>query len=64
VIAEHKKLILSDYLKDLGNEISNLYHTMDEDEEISNDRFNNVYEALFEKINYLHMQLQEETYFS
>jgi hypothetical protein len=62
-ITENKKLILSDYLRQLGNEISNLYHTLENDETVPNESFK-VYDQMIEKLNYLHTQLEEEIYFS
>lgn len=62
-ITENKKGTLIDLLKQMESEISELYHCLEDDQSISNDKFKE-YEKQIDKLFGLHTQLSEEIYFS
>lgn len=62
-ITESKKETLMDLLHQLENDITSLFHSLDEDQSISNDKFK-VYEKQIERLYALHNQITEEVLFS
>lgn len=62
-ISENKRTILLSNLNQLGDELSNLYHCIEEDEGIPEDQFR-MYEKRIEKLFSVYNQLEEEITFS
>lgn len=62
-IEYNKKSVLLDLIKQLGNEISELYHNIENDELIPDDRFNE-YDKQIECLYRIHSLLEEEVLFS
>jgi hypothetical protein len=62
-ISEFKRSVLSDYIKQLDSEVSTLYHSIEENENISEETWR-VYEKMLDQIFYLIGQVSEEIYFS
>jgi hypothetical protein len=62
-ISENKKLILLDLIKQLGIEINTLYHAIEEDDLIPDDRFNE-YDKQMECLYHIHSLLEDEILFS
>jgi hypothetical protein len=59
-ISEDKREVIVDKLHELEDAISKLYHTLEEDELIPDNKFNNVYDKLIEELNNIHTNLLEE----
>jgi hypothetical protein len=62
-ISENKKSDLLELIKQLGIEINTLYHAIEEDDLIPDDRFNE-YDKQMECLYYIHSLLEETVLFS
>lgn len=62
-ITESKKDTLIDLLRQLENDIASLFHKLEEDQSIPDDKFRE-YEKQIEKLYYIHNQLNEEVILS
>jgi hypothetical protein len=62
-LEQYKKDVLTGLLKQLSNEISTLYHKIEDDQNIPDDKFRE-YEKQIENLQQIHSELEQEIYFS
>jgi hypothetical protein len=62
-MSDSKRSVLLDYIKRVNNEISNLYHNLEENESISQEEWK-AYEKIMDHTYYLLGEIEEEVIFS
>jgi hypothetical protein len=62
-MSDSKRSVLLDYIKRVNNEISTLYHSLEENESISQEEWK-VYEKIMDHTYYLLGEIEEEVIFS
>jgi hypothetical protein len=62
-MSDSKRSVLLDYIKRVNNEISTLYHSLEENESISQEEWK-AYEKIMDHTYYLLGEIEEEVIFS